>query len=370
MATDVAKKQKTWQEVLEENKNQFSLALPKVGLTPERVISVALTAMNQDKRGMLKKCDPRTVVASLIQACEVGLSVSNALGHAYLVPFRNNEKQIVECTLIIGYRGYLTLMKRSNEVSDIKSTIVYSQEPFEMGAGDRPFLKHTPLPPSDRGEKIIGVYTVVLFRDGTSTYEWMWYDEVMKLKARSKAASSGPWVTDTEEMIKKCPIRRIAKRMPMSAELVQKAAMIDEYNEVGIRVGDMLVEDPPEKPIEETVKPATEQKVNETPNEVRQAQKPEEPPEAKVPDEVIPPPAQEKTKDEPKKDKDTITPKQINMINALCANVGIKEENRRAVIGNDILKLGEAINSMKELTKEQASTVIKWLQEREAEMTK
>jgi phage recombination protein Bet len=94
---------------------------------------------------------------------------------------------------------------------------------------------------------------------------------------------------------------------------------------------------------------------------------------ARVPDEVIPPPEEEHTppaEQKPAPSGDIASSKQLSMINALCANVGIKEDNRRAVIGNDILKLGEAINSMKEITKAQASTVIKWLQEREAEMAK
>jgi phage recombination protein Bet len=93
-----------------------------------------------------------------------------------------------------------------------------------------------------------------------------------------------------------------------------------------------------------------------------------------APDEdIIPPPEEEHTppvEQKPAPSGDTASAKQLSMINALCANVGIKEDNRRAVIGNDILKLGEAINSMKEITKAQASTVIKWLQEREAEMAK
>ena len=358
-STAVAKKQKTWQEVLNENKTKFAMALPKVGLTPDRVIRAALTAMDQSKGGALKRCDPKTIIASLIQACEVGLSVSNTLGHAYLVPFKNSEKGTTDCTLIIGYRGFLTLMKRSNEVSDIKSTIVFDKEPFEMAAGDRPYLKHVQLPPATRGDKIVGAYAVVLFRDGTSTFEWMWLDDILKLKKRSKASSSGPWITDEEEMIKKCPIRRIAKRMPMSADFAQRAAVIDEYNEAGIKVGDMFVDDEPEKPLEESVKPAVSSQSAETP---------ELGTEVKAPDEVLPPETGEEKKNP--STANMISSKQVSMIQVLFSNLGIKDDAaRHAVVGVDILGLAKAITSLKELTKEQASICIKWLQNKEQEMS-
>lgn len=333
--TAVTQQKKTWLDILKENENKFAMALPNVGLTSERVIRTALTAMQQSKNGILLKCDPKSVIASIIQACEVGLSVSNTLGHAYLVPFRNNEKGIVECTLIIGYRGYIALMKRSKEVSDIKATIVYDKELFDMGAGDRPFLKHTPLAPEMRGSSIVGAYATVLFTDGNATFEWMWYDDIMKIKSRSKAKESGPWVTDTEEMIKKCPIRRIAKRMPMSAEL-QKAAVIDEYNESGIRVTDIFIPEEDEKPLEESVKPKSEPLIQE---------------------------------DQSKESSPTITSKQASMISILCNNIGIKDDAmKHAVIGIDILKRDTPVSSVKDLTGKEAITVIKWLQQKESEI--
>ncbi len=345
------KKKKTWLEVLEENKDQFGMALPKVGLTPERVIRTALTAMRQSKGGMLMKCDPKTVVASLLQSCELGLSVSNTLGHAYLVPFRNTQKGIVECTLIVGYRGFLALMKRSNEVSDVKSVIVYENEPFEQAAGDRPFLKHIPLPPDKRGAGIVGAYAVVLFRDGTSTFEFMWYDDIMKLKKRSKAKDSGPWVTDEEEMIKKCPIRRIAKRMPMSVDL-QKAAVIDEYNEAGVKAGDMFVDDEPEQDLEGSVTPGSAEAEGKTKQE-------ESGTEGHQPETNTGPDEKKTDSQEPVV---LATEKQLGLIGTLFTKLGVKTADRHEIMGTQILGGKEAVQSMKDLTKEQASVAIKWLQ--------
>jgi len=245
----------SWVEILERNKEAFAQALPSVGLTPERVIRTALTAMRQNPE--LTKCEPKSVVASILQACELGLSVSNTLGHCYLVPFNNTKKGIKECTMIIGYRGFTQLAIRSEKVNPIQTFIVYEKEPFALIGGSFPRIEHTPLPPTTRGEKKIGVYAVASLKDGGSVYAFLWADEVEAIKKRSRAGASGPWITDPDEMWKKTAIRRLAKMLPLSTDF-QKAAVIDEYNEAGIVASDMIMtEEMPQ--VEDTVKPAIEQ---------------------------------------------------------------------------------------------------------------
>lgn len=253
MTEALEKKKATWLEILETNKEAFAQALPAVGLTAERVIRTALTAMRQNPD--LMKCEPKSVIASLLQACEVGLSVSNTLGQAYLVPFNNARKGIKECTMIIGYRGFTQLAMRSEKVNPIQSFIVYENEPFELKGGSFPSISHTPLPPAQRGKNKIGVYAVAPLKDGTSAHAFLWADEVEALKKRSRAGSSGPWITDPDEMWKKTAIRRLAKMLPLSTDFV-KAAVMDEYNEVGITASDVIVQDEEFIDIEETVKPA------------------------------------------------------------------------------------------------------------------
>ena len=360
MGTDVAKKQKTWADILEENKEAFALALPRVGLTAERFSRMAWTTMRQNPK--LQKSDPKTLVSSLIQAAELGLSVSNTLGHAYLVPFANKKTNTIDCTLIVGYRGYLTLMKRTGEIIDAKATIVYENEPLEMEAGDKPYLRHKQLPPNKRGKAIVGAYCTVIFRDGVSTYEWMWHEDIMKIRNRSQAKNDGPWITDEEEMIKKTVIRRIAKRVGISAELV-KAAVIDEYNEVGIRTGDMLMpDDEPQKSIEESVKPAErKKKVKTLPNKAHVDHYV-----AEVP--VEEPPPEQKT-DDYGPDFVPATEAQLKMIHTIFGKLKItSDEIKYRVIGQDILKIGGPLTTFKSISKEEASLVIKNLQEAEKKL--
>jgi hypothetical protein len=75
-------------------------------------------------------------------------------------------------------------------------------------------------------------------------------DEVDAIRMRSKASSSGPWVTDYEEMAKKTVMRRLLKRAPMSIELASAVAFdnnaaVGEFDKSGdiIDLGDIDISD-------------------------------------------------------------------------------------------------------------------------------
>ncbi len=218
-------------ELLEKSKGQIADALPK-HLTPERIIRVAVTALRTNKE--LYDVEPYSFVSAIIQASQLGLEPDGFLGYAYLVPFKaKSGRKFVN--LIIGYRGLIELARRSGNVINIYAQIVYEKEKFKVEYGLKPTLKHMPLPPSARGEGIVGVYAVAQTKDGNSIFQFLWKDEIDEIKKTSKAGNSefSPWTTFPEEMIKKTAIRRLAKYLPLTPEFT-KAAVLDEYATVGI----------------------------------------------------------------------------------------------------------------------------------------
>lgn len=225
---------------------QISRALPK-HLTPERMIRVALTAIQ--KTPALAECDQRSLIGAIVQAAELGLEPNTPLGHAYLIPYKNNKNGYrLEAQLQIGYRGFIALARRSGEVSSISAEIVYEKDQFEVNYGTNRSLTHKPLlNTKDRGRKL-GVYAVVVFKDGFQDFEYMDDIEINAIRARSKSGDSGPWKTDENEMWKKTPIRRLAKRLPLSIEdsALLKAAVTDEYNDTGF--GESLLPELPPAP--------------------------------------------------------------------------------------------------------------------------
>jgi recombinational DNA repair protein RecT len=165
--------------------------------------------------------------------------LGNKLGHAYLVPRRDKKaNNILKCQMLIGYRGFIALAHRTGKVSSIFGAIVHQGDEFTLKLGTGRQLCHVPLvEPSKRGDWI-GAYAVLEFRDARTDFEWMTRPEIEKVKECSESAGEAwsPWRRFEDEMIKKSPIRRMAKRLCMSSEDVTlvEAAVRDEYREMGI----------------------------------------------------------------------------------------------------------------------------------------
>jgi recombination protein RecT len=64
-------------------------------------------------------------------------------------------------------------------------------------------------------------------KDGTCKCEVMGLDQIEAIRKRSRAGSSGPWVTDWDEMAKKTVFRRASKWLSLSPEL-RDAVNVDD----------------------------------------------------------------------------------------------------------------------------------------------
>jgi recombination protein RecT len=211
-------------EFLTIRRPHLEAALPKSkGLTVDRLIKLAMLASNRQPK--LLECDLATVFQALMQCAELGLEPSGTLGHAYLVPYK--VKGVMTCTLVIGYRGLIDLARRSGALKQIEAHVVHERDVFKLRFGLEPLLEHEPCLDGNPGKPKL-VYCVVQLADGAKHVEVMTWAEVMKIKARSKSADYGPWVTDEEEMAKKTVSRRTCKWVPMSSELAVAIAHEDE----------------------------------------------------------------------------------------------------------------------------------------------
>ena len=158
---------------------------------------------------------------------------------AYMVPFGD------QCTLIVGYRGFMHLMYQSGIVSEISAEIVRKADKFQRVLGTERQLVHvpSPIPEKDDEKNWVGAYAVARFLGTASpAFEYLERVKIYQARARSrgyqkyvKEGKSTPWVTDAEEMWKKTPVRRLAKRMPTSTSdkrpQLLRAVMLDEYGE-------------------------------------------------------------------------------------------------------------------------------------------
>jgi recombination protein RecT len=227
--------------------SQLQKAMPK-GLTAERMVRVVLTAMHRTPK--LMECTKESVWQAVLDSASLGL-FPDALGRSYLVPYKD------KCQLIIGYKGLVDLIYRSGQVDFIQAYAVHRGDAFSVVLGTEQKINHVPC--ENHGEWT-HVYSVAKIKGSdSSSFVVMNRSEVMKIKARSKASGSGPWQTDEEEMAKKTVIRRHAKILPMSAEIVADALdrdsdqyVIDATPSAANRA-DEIAAPPEEKTIDATV---------------------------------------------------------------------------------------------------------------------
>lgn len=205
-------------------KKQLAMALPK-HLTTDRLLRVAMTTIRHNRK--LLDCTLESLLASVMGCAQLGLEPEPSLGQAYLVPYWSTQKNCFEAQLIPGYRGYITLARRSGEVKTVSAQLVYTNDHFKLQYGLNEILDHTPAD-GDRGEPK-GAYVVFRYKDGSHSFDYMTIADIDKIKERSKSRDKqgnlvGPWVTDEDEMRKKTVIRRHIKLVPLSVELATAAA--------------------------------------------------------------------------------------------------------------------------------------------------
>jgi len=196
---------------------EFKAALPPQ-IPVEKFIRTTLTAVQMNP-GLLDG-DRRSLLGSCMKAAQDGLLCDGR--EAALVMFKNQ----VQYMPMVG--GILKKMRNSGEIASISAHVVYSHDHFDYELGDDERITHKPLLGGDRG-KPIAVYAIAKTKDGAIYREVMSVTEVEKVRAVSRSGGSGPWAQWWDEMARKTVIRRIAKRLPSSADV---DAVFEADNEV------------------------------------------------------------------------------------------------------------------------------------------
>lgn len=189
---------------LEPRLDKIAELLPQ-SMDARRFMSVSLMALT--KNPDLLKCDRVSFTMAVLEAAEIGLEPTGGVGGAHLVPFGGKVQ------LIYDYRGIQYLIREGGG-GEVKTVLVYEGDLFKVYEGtERARIVHTKRFQSDDPTKITYVYAVPL--DHPEKFEVMTKAQVDAIRARSKAANRGPWVTDYGAMARKSVLKRIAAWLPL-----------------------------------------------------------------------------------------------------------------------------------------------------------
>jgi recombination protein RecT len=208
---------------------ELERALPR-HISADRMMRIATTALRANPD--LAKCSQVSFLGCVLSAAQLGLEVNTPLGQAYLIP-RKNKNNGMECTLQIGYQGFMDLARRSGEVAAIYAEAVYQGDAFSYELGLEKKLSHKPgEDPAREDGPLTHVYAVAKLKSGEALFVVLTRSQVEKYRKRGGDRSFSPWATDYEAMAKKTAVRRLFTWMPKSAEIAGAVA-IDEAPELG-----------------------------------------------------------------------------------------------------------------------------------------
>lgn len=211
----IKQKALTIRSMIDRQQGELARAVPR-HIDPARFVRTTLTVVMQNQK--LLDCTPQSIVGAMMQAGAWGLELDPGLGQAYLVPYydRKNDRNIAQ--LQIGYQGMIALALQSSKVKKIMARAVYANDTFAYSFGLEEKLEHVPCASGDPGE-LSYVYAVATLEGGEKQFDVMSKADVDKTRTRSRASTSGPWVTDYDAMAKKTVVRRLCKFLPKSTEL-------------------------------------------------------------------------------------------------------------------------------------------------------
>lgn len=223
--------------LLKSLQGELARAVPK-HMTADRMARVVLTALRTVPD--LAKCTRESFAGCIMQLSQLGLEPNTPLGHAYLIPRYNSKRQVTECTMIIGYQGYLDLGRRAGV--NAFAYVVRKGDEFRFTLGLKPELYHVPSSEATReSQPITHVYAVARTREFADSpiFVVLSKAQVDARKARSATAgkSFSPWASDEEAMTLKTAVRALWRWMPKSIE-ASVAEAVDDAADRGVLQAD------------------------------------------------------------------------------------------------------------------------------------
>lgn len=174
--------------------------------------------------------NPASLFASILHCAEIGLNPSQMIGEFYFIPFKDT------IIAVLGYKGLLTLLMRSDKVKKIWCEIVYEGDDFEYELGLEPKLVHTPNHSSIRNSSTVKyIYACAKINDEV-IFKVMAKQEIQQIANMAKYKNDLYFndAKDPEQwMAKKTVLKQLAKLMPRDDDRLKKAISMDDNIEGG-----------------------------------------------------------------------------------------------------------------------------------------
>lgn len=218
---------------------------------PEKFMRTVKNALMKDPQ--IAEASTQSVFLECQKAIADGLVLDGREAALTRFKTKRGNDWVTEVVYIPMVAGIMKRVRNSGEVASWSAELVYQNE-YESGrfvykAGADPHIHHEPIIVGERGP-VVAAYSAVKLKDGSYSYEVMNIDQLNGIRNRTKSkrkdgSIAGPWQTDVEEMYRKTVIRRHAKRLPVSSEVLGVTQRIDSMYPDGFEEAEIIHETKP-----------------------------------------------------------------------------------------------------------------------------
>jgi recombination protein RecT len=179
----------------------------------DRIARLVMTEIRKNPK--LADCTQQSFAGALLTASALGLE-PGVNGECYLVPYRDNKRNVMECQLILGYQGIAKLFWQSPHAARLSAEWVGANDEFGYRKGLQPELWHRHAK-EERGEPV-AYYAIVQIKGAEPIWDVFTPQEIQKLR-RGKVGSSGDIPDPMHWMERKTALKQVLKLAPKSTRL-------------------------------------------------------------------------------------------------------------------------------------------------------
>ena len=209
---------------------------------------------------LLKNAEPQSVLNAGLLATSLNLPLNNSLGHAYIVPFKNNKANKIEAQFQIGYKGLQQLAMRTGLYLDIDAKLVYEGQYVE----DDSFKGYHFNWKGKKSNTVVGYASYFRLKNGFESLHYMSKEDLERHASRYSQTYKrgfGNWKDDFDKMGLKTVIKLLLNsgKAPLSIEMENAInadqSVIDDYENGTIDIS--YVDNTPEQ-VSNSAKPTSQ----------------------------------------------------------------------------------------------------------------
>ena len=185
-----------------------------------------LSIANNNK--LLANADPSSILKAGATAATLDLPVDQNFGYAYIVPYKDNKKGVIEAQFQMGYKGYIQLAIRSGQYHKINTTELYEGQFISYDPITDELVYDLEARISDKVTHYVAYFKTM---NGFEKYYLMSREEVekhAKTFSQSYKKGFGVWADNFDMMATKTVLKLLLSKFGILSIEMQTAVKADQ----------------------------------------------------------------------------------------------------------------------------------------------